>query len=63
MLVKAIMSEGDQVPVYLIFESTHTGFPFLGISATGKKVRFSLMMMLRIADGKIIEKRSHVECE
>lgn len=46
--------------VYLIFEGRHTGIPLLDVKATGKEVRFSLMMLIRIADGKIIEKRSHV---
>ncbi|MGJ9385599.1 ester cyclase [Salipaludibacillus sp. CF4.18] len=61
MPIKAIMAEGDQVAVYLIFEGTHTGSPFFGVSATGSTVRFSLMMLLRVKDGKIIEKRSHVD--
>ncbi|WP_312889247.1 ester cyclase [Desertibacillus haloalkaliphilus] len=61
MPIKAILAEGDQVAVYFIFEGTHTGIPFLGVPATGKAVRFSLMMLLRIADSKIIEKRSHVD--
>ncbi|QNK60450.1 ester cyclase [Paenibacillus sp. PAMC21692] len=49
------------VAVYFIFEGEHTGIPFFSVPATGKKVRFSLMMMLRIEKGKIIEKRSHVD--
>jgi predicted ester cyclase len=61
MPIKAIMAEGDQVSVYLEFEGSHTGTPFFGIPATGSPVRFSLMMLLRIEDGKIIEKRSHVD--
>lgn len=61
MPIKAIMAEDDQVAVYLIFEGTHTGIPLLGFPATGKNVKFSLMMLLRIVDGKIIEKRSHVD--
>ncbi|MFC0273245.1 ester cyclase [Metabacillus herbersteinensis] len=61
MPIHSIIAEGDQVAVYLIFEGTHTGIPFFGVPATGKSVRFSLMMKLRIADGKIIEKRSHVD--
>ncbi|HZH60344.1 MAG TPA: ester cyclase [Metabacillus sp.] len=61
MPIKAILAEDDQVAVYFIFEGKHTGIPFLGVPATGKDVRFSLMMLLRIADGKIIEKRSHVD--
>jgi predicted ester cyclase len=47
--------------VYFIFEGVHTGIPFLSVPATGKRIRFSLIMLLRIEDGKIIEKRSHVD--
>jgi predicted ester cyclase len=61
MPIKAMLAEGNQVAVYFIFEGKHTGTPFRGIPATGKDVRFSLMMLLRIEDGKIIEKRSHVD--
>lgn len=60
MPVQSIFAKGDQVAVYLIFEGKHTGIPLMGVQATGKDVRFSLMMLLRIADGKIVEKRSHV---
>lgn len=63
MPIQAIISEGDQVAVYFIFEAKHTGVPFHGIPATGKFVRFSLMMLLKITDGKIIEKRSHVDVQ
>jgi predicted ester cyclase len=61
MPIKSMLAEGDQVAMYLIFEGTHTGIPFLGIPATGSTVRFALMMLLRIEDGKFIEKRSHVD--
>lgn len=61
MPIKSMVAEGDQVAIYFTFEGTHTGIPFHGASATGKNVKFSLMMLLRIADGKIIEKRSHVD--
>lgn len=61
MPIQSIIAEGDQVAAYLIFEGIHTGIPLLGVPATGKNVRFSLMMKLRIEDGKIIEKRSHVD--
>nr|WP_245711702.1 ester cyclase [Gracilibacillus ureilyticus] len=55
------MADSDQVAVYLILEGTHTGIPFLGVPATGKTVKFSLMILLRIVNGKIIEKSSHVD--
>ncbi|MFD6211530.1 ester cyclase [Peribacillus sp. NPDC060253] len=61
MPIKSLAAEGDQVAVYFIFEGSHTGTPFHGATATGKNVKFSLLMLLRIADGKIIEKRSHVD--
>lgn len=61
MPIKAMAAEGDQVAAYFVFEGPHTGIPFAGISATGKHVKFSLMMLLGIQDGKIIEKRSHVD--
>ncbi|WP_050184434.1 ester cyclase [Domibacillus robiginosus] len=60
MPLKAIMAEGDEVAIYLEFEGTHTDDLF-GVPATGKTIRMSLMMLLRIADGKIIEKRAHYD--
>lgn len=59
--VKAIFAEGDQVAAYMLFEGTHTGGDISGIPATGKTVKVSIMMFLRIADGKIIEKRAHYD--
>ena len=63
MPIKAMVAEGDHVAVYFVFEGMHTGIPFNGIPATGKTVKFSLMMLLQITDGKIIEKRSHVDMQ
>ena len=61
MPIIGVVSEGDQVAVYFIFEGTHTVIPFAGISQTGKTVKMSLMTFLRIADGKIIEKRVQID--
>ncbi|WP_250622092.1 ester cyclase [Bacillus sp. SN1] len=44
-----------------MFKGKHTGTPFAGVPATGKSVTFSLMILLRIKDGKIFEQRSHVD--
>ncbi|MEK5212362.1 ester cyclase [Bacillus subtilis] len=63
MPIKAMVAEGDLVAAYFIFEGRHTGIPFSGVPATGKSVKFSLMMLLRIADGKIIEHRAHVDVQ
>ena len=61
MSIKAMVAEGNQVAAYLIFEGKHTGIPFFGVPATRKTFRCSFMMLLRIVDGKIIEKRPHVD--
>lgn len=58
--IKKLIAEGDLVAVYMEFIGTHTG-KYLGIELTYKKVHFSLMMILKIKDNKIIEKRSHVD--
>ncbi|MCD8827231.1 MULTISPECIES: ester cyclase [Staphylococcus] len=56
-----ILDNSDKAAVYLTFEGKHTGTPFNGINPTGKFVKFSLMMLLKFKDNKIIEKRSHVD--
>ncbi|MFT4417241.1 ester cyclase [Fredinandcohnia humi] len=38
-----------------------TDIPFFAVPTTGKTVRFSLIILLRIVDDKIIEKRAHVD--
>ncbi len=58
--VERIVAEGDQVAAYIIFDATQTG-DFPGIPAAGRHVRTSFMMLLRIADGKIVEKRAHYD--
>lgn len=60
MPIVRMVAEGDQVSVYLIFEG-YQSRDWHGISARGTKLRFSLLMLLRIADGKIIEKRAHFD--
>ena len=60
MPIKELIAERDLVAAYLEFTGTHTG-KYLGIEPTNKEVHFSLMMFLKIKDGKIIEKRSHVD--
>lgn len=53
-----IFAHDDKVACYMIFEGVHSA-PMHNLKPTGKKVRFSLMMQLKIKDGKIIEKRAH----
>lgn len=61
MPIVEMVAEGDTVAAYFIFEGKHTGIPFAGVPAAGKEARFSLMILLRISEGKIIEQRSFVD--
>lgn len=60
MRIHNMFAEGDKVACYLIYEGINTK-PFLGLPPTNKKVRFSLMFMITLKDGKFIEKRAHYD--
>ncbi|HEX2910654.1 MAG TPA: ester cyclase [Chloroflexia bacterium] len=49
-----IIAEGDRVVVRSTFVGTHLG-DFMGIPATGKQVKMPLIIIYRLADGKIVE--------
>ena len=59
--IRQLIAEGNQVAAYLVFDGKHTGGIVDGIAPAGKRLRFSLLMLLTIADGKIIEKRAHFD--
>jgi predicted ester cyclase len=59
--IDALLAEGDQVAAYLVFDGQHTAAPVDGIEPAGNRLRFSLLMLLRVVDGKIIEKRAHFD--
>lgn len=59
--IEQLLAEDNKVAAYMIFDGKHTGCPIDGIEPSGKRLRFSLMMLLTIADGKIIEKRAHFD--
>lgn len=59
--IERLIAEGDQVAAYMVFDGKHTGSAVDGIAPTGRRLRFSLLMLLTIADGKIIEKRAHFD--
>lgn len=48
------LAEGDKVMTYKVFAGTHTG-DLMGIAPTGRAVRFDVMDIVRIADGRIVE--------
>jgi predicted ester cyclase len=49
-----MIAEGDKVVARVNITGVHTGI-FFGIPATGKRVEFSGMYMIRIENGKIVE--------
>lgn len=59
--IERLIAEGDQVAAFMVFSGKHTGGIAEGMAPTGRWVRFSLLMLLTIADGKIIEKRAHFD--
>jgi predicted ester cyclase len=59
--IHELLAERDKVVAYLIFEGKHTSSPIFNVEPTGNHVRFSLLMLLTLKDGKIIEKRAHFD--
>lgn len=60
MRIEQLVAEGDKVAAYLVFEGIHAR-EFGGIAPSGNKVRISLLMLLTMRDGLIIEKRAHFD--
>jgi steroid delta-isomerase-like uncharacterized protein len=52
--VEDVIAEGDQVLVRFTGVGTHQG-EFLGIAPTGKKITVSVLDLLRLRDGQIVE--------
>ena len=52
--VEEVIAEGDTVAFRSTMRGTHQG-EFLGIAPTGQQVTFSLLDVVRIEDGKIVE--------
>ena len=52
--IEDLIAEGDKVVARITMTGTHTG-DFFGIPATGKKISFSGIYIVRIANGKIVE--------
>jgi len=48
------IAEGDLVTTHKTFQATHKG-TFMGIEATGKRVKYNAIDIIRIKDGKAIE--------
>lgn len=54
LIADDMIAEGDKVAVRATFRGTHRG-EFFGIDPTGKTVSIPVMLIYRIADGKIVE--------
>jgi steroid delta-isomerase-like uncharacterized protein len=55
-----LIAEGDKVLVHLAISGTHLG-PMGPIPPTGKKIRIEEMIVLTIADGKVVHQRGLVD--
>jgi predicted ester cyclase len=58
--IEEIMTAGDKVIARTIDYLTHEG-EYRGIPATGKKIEFSVIVILQVIDGKIVEIREEVD--
>jgi steroid delta-isomerase-like uncharacterized protein len=54
MTIEDTIAEGDKVTVRIIVEGTHKG-GHLGVAPTGRRVRIEGIVVVRIANGQIIE--------
>ena len=52
--IEDMLAEGDKVVARIRMAGTHTG-DFFGIPATGKRVEFTGIYIVQIANGKIVE--------
>lgn len=59
--IETMVAEGDKVAAYMLFEGKGYRTNAFGVPPTGKPLRISLMMLLTIKDGKILEKRAHFD--
>jgi predicted ester cyclase len=55
-----LIAEGDKVVIRGTFRSVHNG-EFLGVPATGKEVTHTWTAVLRIEDGKVVERWADVD--
>jgi predicted SnoaL-like aldol condensation-catalyzing enzyme len=54
-MINEIVAEGDLVYVYNTITGTHTGEGFLGHRPTGNKIKYDVVDMFRLRDGKLCE--------
>ncbi len=52
--IETIVAEGDQVATHAWYEGTHKG-ELMGYEPTGRKLRFQVVSMDRVEDGRIVQ--------
>lgn len=55
VIIEDMIAEHDKVCVRFTFEGTHEG-PFGGIEPTGRRVSDTTMVLMRLEDGRIVER-------
>lgn len=58
--IEESLAEADKVAVRLTIRGTHTA-DFMGIPPTGRKIEIGLIVILRVADGKVAELRAQFD--
>jgi predicted ester cyclase len=53
--IEELIGDGDLVAVRTVVRGTHTGAPFLGAPAAGKKIQIEGISLYRVAGGKAVE--------
>ena len=48
------VADGDKVSTWRTWQATHQG-PYRGVAATGKRVKWTQISIVRLVDGKIVE--------
>ncbi len=59
--VEDVIAEGDRVAVRYTLRGTHEGTTRMGVAPTGKEVAASIIGILKLADGKIVEMWTNVD--
>ncbi|KQW65528.1 ester cyclase [Phenylobacterium sp. Root77] len=59
--LKQMVAEGDKVAAYLLFEGKNHVRQLGALAPLNKDLRMSVFCLLTIKDGKIIEKRAHID--
>ncbi len=60
-IVEDMVAEGDRVVVRYTLRGTHEGTTRMGVAPTGKEVTASIIGILKLADGKIVEMWTNVD--